>query len=150
MPRSVRIQYSAQSRAKKDAALFVFIVDVALDARDLETAPQEEADVDTACVVAVDEHRVRERCGSDGGEELLGEVHERGTALGFDDAEHIGGDIVHDARGAAHGDFVYRFVFQIDPANPIASSALQPLRSRRHEGVAGAMRRTKLCSPPAS
>jgi hypothetical protein len=104
--------------AQRVGVLGVAVVDVALDVHDRAPRRGQQADVDAALVVAVDEHDVPVAVA----EHRLVEAQQRGSVLGLDDGEHAGSEVLDDPRGHADRHFVDRLDDELEPADPVASA----------------------------
>ncbi len=105
----------------------VAIVDVALDAHDRTARRGEQADVDAALVVAVDEHHVAIAVG----QHRLVEAHERRPILRLDDGEHTGLEVLDDAGGHPDRHLVDRLDDELEPADPVGPPGGDDLDARR-------------------
>ena len=100
------------------------------DLDELMLAFGEEADVDAAGVVAIDEHDLFVRLGVDLLQHGGGEQIEGGSALRFDDAEDVGADVTDDHGGVFGG--------EQRSTCWVVSSSLDPARSAGGDDVDGA------------
>ena len=103
-------------------ALVVAVEHVGADVGDHERRPHQDADVDAAVVVAVDEHHLLVRRAADVGEQAVGEPLQRRAVLGLDDAEDVGADVAHDHRRVPQRQLVGRLRGQLDPADPVGAA----------------------------
>src|SRR5262249_43750551 len=91
-------------------------VDVAAHGADLDLRAGQDADVDAASVVAVDQHDVAVLAGQQIGIEAV----QRGSVFGFHDRLDVGGDVVDDLGGHAGADLIDRLGGQRSPPSPAA------------------------------
>ena len=107
---------------REDDTSRVVVENVGSDLDELMLAFGEEADVDAAGVVAIDEHDLFVRLGVDLLQHGGGEQIEGGSALRFDDAEDVGADVTDDHGGVFGGERVHVLGGELEPSDPARSA----------------------------
>jgi hypothetical protein len=160
VPPGVRTRYSGQSRLKTARLGAHRPEDVGAQRVELEAHLRQQADVDAAVVVALDQHRVLVRLAADLTQQHAREVTQRMTGLGLDDREDVGIQLLDHARRVLRGDLIDGLRLQLDPAQPVAAAARNDLdrvvlmaeheRIRARSSSYDALRKSTLISACAS
>ncbi len=106
----------------EDAVAVLAVVDVTANGLDVVAAARHDRHVDPALVIAVDQHHVLIGIAIDRRHDILAEAQQGRTVFGLDDTEDVGIHISDDLGGQAGCRFVDRFIFEIDPTDPVVAA----------------------------
>ncbi len=100
--------------AAEDALAIFFVVDVASDPFQIEAAAGHNGDIDPTLVVAVDQHDVLIGRAMHQRQEIVMKPDQRRTALGLDQSDDVGTNLVDHLGGHSRRNFVDRFHLEVE------------------------------------